>query len=63
MNMLRVYSILFLSEKKLDYLLNQPFFFVLIAGEVLILGTSSVLPFMIIKGTKPHKAKNNIQNK
>ena len=43
--------------------LNQPFFFDFTSGEVLILGGTSALPLIIIKGTIAHKAKNNIQNK
>ena len=43
--------------------LNQPFFFAFTSGEVFILGDSSFLPLIIIKGTMAHKAKNKTQNK
>ena len=35
----------------------------LISGDVLILGASSVLPLIIIRGTIAQRAKNNIQNR
>ena len=45
------------------YYLNHLFLFNLTSGEDLILGDSSTLPLIIIKGTIAHNAKNNIQNK
>ena len=49
--------------KKLDFYLNHPLLFVLTSGDVLILGESSDLPLIIMRGTIAQRAKNNIQNR
>ena len=50
-------------SKELITYLNQPFFLVGFLGDVIKFEESSFLPFIIIKGTIAHRARNKIQNK